>query len=152
MRLRISLGAVGILGIAYGAWRVLGNASASKPPKLAEWLIGTVFLHDFILVPITLGVGYLLTRTVRPRARRYLQGGLVTAALVTAVAIPLIYRRGKGLPGKTLEVRNYGANLLIILAVIAAVTAAAYAAHVLRAQRGSEANVRPSADQTSGTP
>lgn len=153
--LRVGLGAVGVLGIGYGALRILGNPKVSQPLHLAKWLIGAVILHDFILTPVVVGVGFLLTRAVRPRARRYLQGALVSGALVTAIAIPLIYRRGTGLPGKTLVQQNYGAHLALLLALIAAVTAAAYGVRVARdrrAQQGSEANVRPPADQASGTP
>ncbi|MFN2518717.1 MAG: hypothetical protein ABR604_06670 [Jatrophihabitantaceae bacterium] len=154
-RLRIALGAVGVLGIGYAAFRVLGNSTVSQPLNLAEWLIGILVLHDFVLTPALLAVGLVLTRTVPPRARRYLQGGLLAGSLVMAIAIPLIYRRGTGLPGKALLEQNYAANLALILVVIAAVTVAAYAARVLRerrTQRGNDAKVRPPADQASGTP
>lgn len=157
--MRIALGAVGVLAIGYGAYRLLGNPNASHPPKLATWLVGALVLHDFVLTPLVLGVGFVLTRTVAPRARRYLQGAMVTGALVTAITIPMIYRHGTGLPGKTLLERNYAGNLALILGLIAAVTATAYALRVLRdrnpdnrAQRGSDAKVRPSPAQTSGTP
>ncbi|MEP7020727.1 MAG: hypothetical protein ABI808_08755 [Pseudonocardiales bacterium] len=155
LTLRIVLGTIGALGIGYGTYRLLGNPSAVHPLKLAPWLIGAIVLHDFVLTPIVLGVGLLLTRFVAPRARRYVQGGLVTSALVTAIALPLIYRRGKGLPGKALLERNYAANLVLILVLIAAGTAAAYGIRVARdsrGQRGSDAKVRPSVAQTSGTP
>jgi hypothetical protein len=155
LTLRIGLGVIGLLGIGYGVYRLLGNQSASHPPKLATWLIGAIILHDFVLTPVVLGVGLLLTRLVAPRARRYVQGALVTGGLVTAVALPLIYRRGHSLPGKALLERNYAANLALILAMVAAVTAAAYGvrvAHDRRTQRGSDAKVRSSTVQTSGTP
>ncbi|PZS29133.1 MAG: hypothetical protein DLM59_13240 [Pseudonocardiales bacterium] len=155
LTLRIALGTIGFLGIGYGVFRILGNQSVSQPLKLAPWLIGAIVLHDFVLTPIVLSIGLVLTRFVEPRARRYIQGGLVTGALVTAIAIPLIYRRGKNLPGKALLERNYAANLALIIAMIAAVTAAAYAVRVMRDrrdQRGIDTNVRPPTVQTSGTP
>ncbi|PZS18469.1 MAG: hypothetical protein DLM57_06325 [Pseudonocardiales bacterium] len=155
LSLRIGLGAVGTLGIGYGAYRLLGNPTVSKPMKLGEWLIGTLILHDFVLTPVVLAVGWLLTRVVRPRARRYVQGALVSGALVSVIAIPLIYRRGKGLPGKALLEQNYAAHLTLILGAIAAVTAVAYATRVIRdrqTQRANDTNVRPPADQASGTP
>lgn len=155
LTIRLMLGAVGILGISYGVFRVLGNPGTSQPPKLATWLIGAILLHDFVLAPAVLSAGWVLHHTVRPRARRYLQGALVSGALVSAIGLPLIYRRGTGLPGKTLLERDYGASLTLIFGVIAAVVALAYVARVGRdrqSQRGKAANVRPPADQTSGTP
>lgn len=155
LTLRLILGAIGVLGIGYGAYRLLGNPAASQPPKLAKWLIAGVLLHDFVLAPVVLSVGWLLTRTIRPRARRYVQGALVSCALVSAFAATLIYRRGTGLPGKALLERNYGASLTFVLVVMAGVVATAYAVRVgrdRRAQRENAANVRPPADQTSGLP
>jgi len=155
LAIRLVLGALGLFLLGYGAYRLLGNPNASHPPRLATWLIGAIVLHDFVLTPVVLGVGFVITRTIRPRARRYVQGALVASALVTAITIPMIYRRGKGLPGKTLLERNYAANLALIVALIAAVTALAYLGRVSRdrrTQRGSAAKVRPPATQTSGTP
>jgi hypothetical protein len=152
---RLVLGAVGLLGIGYGAMRLLGNPAASQPPKLAKWLVAAVLLHDFVLTPVVLGIGFVLARAVPPRARRYLQGALVASGLVTAVAVLQIKRRGTSLPGKELLQRNYAANLTVLIGLIAAVVAAAYGVRVVRdrrAQRGSAANVRPPADQTSGPP
>jgi hypothetical protein len=152
---RTGLGAVGLLGVGYGGYRLLSNQVASHPPQLATWLIGAIILHDFVLTPVVLGVGLLLTRTVAPRARRYLQGALVAGALVAAITIPLISRRGTATASKALLRQNYAAHLALILGLIAAVTAAAYAVRVARdrrGQRGSDAKVRPPKAQTSGTP
>jgi hypothetical protein len=132
MRSRIVLGAAGVLLILFGAFRILTNSGQTDPIGLAEWLVGAVVLHDGILVPLTMAVGALLTRFVPPRARRYLQGGLIAAALVTAIAIPLIYRRGSQPKAKSLELQNYGLHLAVLVGLIAAVVAVAYATRVLR--------------------
>ncbi|MEP7179291.1 MAG: hypothetical protein ABI775_09405 [Pseudonocardiales bacterium] len=153
--LRIGLGAVGLVGISYGVYRLLGNQAASHPPKLATWLIGAVILHDLVLTPVVLGVGLLLSRIVAPRPRRYVQGALVAGGLVTAIALPLVYRRGTATSSKALLRQNYAAHLALILGLIAVVTVAAYVLRVRRdrrGQRGNDANVRPSTAQASDTP
>lgn len=153
--LRTGLGVIGLFGIGYGGYRLLGNQVASHPPQLAKWLIGAIILHDFVLTPVVLSLGLLITRFVPSRARRYLQGALVTGALGAAITIPLIYRRGTATASKALLRQNYAAHLVLILGLIAAVTAAAYALRVARdrrGQRGSDAKVRPPKAQTSGTP
>lgn len=153
---RGALGVAGVLMIGYGAWRILDNRASTQPLKLGEWLIGSLILHDGILSFAILGLGWLLARTLPGRARAYVQGALIAGGLVTAVAVLLIYRRGKSQPGQALLTQNYGANLAILLALIALGTAAAYAVRVRRDSRpasgvASTANVRPDADQTSST-
>lgn len=151
MRTRILIGALGAYAMGYGLWRILQQPQLSKPRELLRWLIGAVVLHDGVLVPATLAVGAALT-VLRPRARRYVQGALVAGALVAAVAIPLIYRRGSQPAAKSLENQNYAAHLMIIVGLIGACAALAYTARVVRdrrSQRVSVTNVRSPAAQIS---
>jgi hypothetical protein len=97
-------------------------------------------------------IGWLLTKTVRPRARRYLQGALIVGASVTIVAIPLIRRRNDAQPGQGLLQQNYAANLAILLGLIASASLAVYVIRVARdhaAVRPSAAKVRPPDDHDS---
>ncbi len=146
--------------MAYGAWRILGTARLTQPSTLAIWLVGAVLIHDLVIAPLTMATGWLIGRLVPSRARRYLVGGLVAGALVTAVAVPLIYRRGTVVASKQLETQNYTSNLMIILGAIAAVTTVAYVVRLVRdrtatgrdGRRSSAANDLPPADQQSRTP
>ena len=101
----------------------------------------------------SLGVSWLVARVVPPRARTYVQGGLVCAALLTVIALPLIYRRGHAAAGLTLLEQNYAAHLAVLLGIVAGVACAAYAVRVLRdrRQRVRSANERPPTDQVSPT-
>ena len=69
---------------------------------------------------------------VPDRGRRFLQVGLIVAAMVTVVAIPLIARQGTQPPAKALLLQNYAANLTLLLGLIAVVTLVAYAVRVAR--------------------
>jgi hypothetical protein len=93
-----------------------------------------LIIHDAVIAPGVVGVGWLLRRLLPDRARRYVQMGLIIAAAVTIIAIPMIYRRGSQPPQKTLLIQNYGANLALLLGIIAGLTAAAYAVRVVRDQ------------------
>ncbi len=153
-RTRVTIGIAGAALIAYGAWRILGTTRLTRPRTLALWLVGAVVLHDGILAPLTMTTGYVIGRIFRPRSRRYVAGALVTAAMITAVAAPLIHRRGRGPAGSTLEVRDYASNLVVLLGSVALVTTVAYLLRVLRdgrRQRSSATYVLPPADQTSST-
>ncbi|CAN5384618.1 hypothetical protein BH10ACT8_BH10ACT8_21860 [soil metagenome] len=143
--IRLALGTVGVLVIGYGALRIFQQSRYTHPFKLGEWLIGSLLVHDVIIAPVVLGIGALLTRFVPSRPRAFIQGGLITAGLVSALGVILIKRQGKtASPALALLQQNYTRNLLILLGLIALVTAASYAASVLRSNRR---NSLPPADQ-----
>ena len=67
-----------------------------------------------------------------PRARRYLQGFLVTGGLVTIIAIPMIHRRDSQPKSKAILQQNYGGHLTLLLSIIAVFSLLAYAQRVVR--------------------
>jgi hypothetical protein len=147
MRTRLVLGAIGLLGISWGAWTIFRRTDISKPGQLAEWLIGTLILHDGVLVPATLVLGFVLTVAIPARARRYLQGGLISIGLVASISLVLIHREGDQQESLSLLRQDYTAHLLVLVAIIAGVTLLAYACRVVRDRRQltSSTKVRSSA-------
>ncbi len=129
---RVALATSGVLLGLYGAFRLLTNVGFVELLVLATWLIGAVVIHDGILSPAVLAVGWFLARRVPPRARRYLQGFLVVGGLLTVIAIPLMLRRDTQPMSKAMLQQNYGGNLSILLALGAAVTLLLYAVRVAR--------------------
>ncbi|UQX87771.1 hypothetical protein M6D93_15905 [Jatrophihabitans telluris] len=133
---RYVLGVIGVAAIAYGALRILQQARYTHPPKLAEWLVGSLLVHDLVIAPVVLGVGALLARVVPGRPRAYLEGALIAGGLVSAVGVVLIYRQHKyGSTTLALLQQNYKTNLAILLGLVALVTLTAYAIDVLRSKR-----------------
>ncbi len=133
---RIILVVVGGLVIGFGGFRFITEISLPNLLVLAFWLIGAILVHDGVLSPLVVGIGVLLRRAVPDRSRRYLQFALITAGLVTVIALPMIYLRGSQPSVKALLLRNYGANLTVIIAVIALTTLGSYAVRVARDRRG----------------
>ncbi len=127
---RIALGAAGILLALFGVFRLLTQIPFADLLVLALWLIGAVIIHDGVLTPIVLAISWAMARVVPPRGRRYLQAALVAGALVTVIAIPMIYRQDSQPRSKAILQQNFGGNLTLILAVIAAVSLLAYALRV----------------------
>ena len=70
-------------------------------------------------------------------------------ALVTVVAVPMIYLRGSQPPVKALLLRNYGLNLTLILGLIAAITLSLCAVRVARNRNSAEPDNRGDEDQSS---
>jgi hypothetical protein len=130
-RWRIGLGSAGIALGMFGVFRLLTQVPITSVLLLGTWMIGAVVIHDGLLSPLIIGVGVLLKR-VPARARHWLQVALITAGSVTAIALPLIARRGSQPAVKAILQRNYASDLTIIVGVIAAVSLVLYAVNVAR--------------------
>ncbi|HEU5268872.1 MAG TPA: hypothetical protein VFU36_03040 [Jatrophihabitans sp.] len=130
---RLLIGAIGTAMLGYGVVRIFTDAKDTKPVALAKWLLAALLVHDVLIAPAVLGVGWLLVRFVPPRARRYLQAGLICGGLVSALGVLLIWRQGKvGAASLALLQQDYRRNLLILLALVAAGCLAGYLAELFR--------------------
>jgi hypothetical protein len=132
---RTVLGGIGVAALGYGGWLIARWPTHTKRISLATWLAGALILHDGILVPTTLIAGAVLTPTVRPRARRYLQGFLIVAAVVTVVTVPLVIREGNAQPGQALLTQDYLSHLIWVLAAVGGLCLLAYLVRVARDRR-----------------
>ena len=132
---RIGLAALGIAALVYGGGRLLTEIPRHSLVLLAGWLIAAVLIHDGLVSPVVLGVGWTLRRLVPDRGRRYLQAALIVSALVTIIAIPMMYRANRQPPSKAILRQDFGANLALLLAIIAVVTLIAYAVQVAHDRR-----------------
>ena len=135
---RIALGVAGGLLLAFGVFRLVTELDPADLFVLAVWLVAAVAIHDGLIAPITVGTGVALTR-VPPRSRRYLQGALLVGALITVIAIPLIGRQDTQPEAKAILLRDYGANLALLLGMTAAIALVLYALRVLREQEPADA-------------
>jgi hypothetical protein len=129
---RIVLAVVGVGIGTYGISQLLTQVPRQTLMLLALWLIAALIIHDGLLSPAIVGVGAALRRFVPDRGRRYLQFGLITAAMVTVIAVPLIYRAHTQPPAKALLLQDFGINLTVLLAAIGSGTLIAYAVRVAR--------------------
>ena len=131
---RIVFAIVGIVAVLYGAGRILTSVPPPILVVLGVWLVAAVLIQHGVVSPLVVAIGVALRR-VPDRGRRFLQVGLIVAAMVTVVAIPLIARQGTQPPAKALLLQNYAANLALLLGLIAVVTLVAYAVRVTRDRR-----------------
>jgi len=97
---RIVIAVVGVGVGTYGIFQLLTQLPWQTLVLLALWLIGALIIHDGLLSPAVIGVGAALRRYVPDRGRRYLQFGLIMAAMVTVIAVPMIYRANTQPPAK----------------------------------------------------
>jgi hypothetical protein len=131
---RYGLVTAGILTLLYGIVRLIIEVPG-KLPGVALWLVGIVVIHDGILAPLVVGVGWLLARVAAPRVRRHLQATLIIGGMITVIALPMIFREGTHPASKAWLVQNYGANLAVLLGLVAALNLLAYLFAVARDHR-----------------
>lgn len=129
---RIVLAVVGVGVGTYGIFQLLTQLPWQTLVLLGLWLIGALIINDGLLSPAVIGVGAALRRYVPDRGRRYLQFGLIMAAMVTVIAVPMIYRANTQPPAKALLLQDFGINLTVLLAAIGGGTLIAYAIRVAR--------------------
>ena len=134
---RIGLTIAGVLIGVYGAGRLLTEIPTHSLVLLAAWLIGAIIIHDGIVSPVVVTVGWLLHRFVPARGRGYLQAGLIMGGLVTIIAIPMIHLRNSQPAVKAILRQNFAGNLTLLLGIIGAGTLVAYAIRVARDQTNS---------------
>jgi hypothetical protein len=99
---------------------------------LGVWLAAALVIQDAILASSVVGVGWLLRRYVPDRGRRYVQVALIMSALITVIVVPMIFLRGSQPAVKALLLRNYGSNLMLIIAIIGVISLILYAVRVAR--------------------
>lgn len=104
---------------------MLLNRGATRPFFLIRLLVGLDLVHDLVLAPVVLVMGWTLSRVVPARLRAPLQGGLFCTAVVVAIAYPFVRGFGRIATNPSALSRNYAHGLLVTLAVVWAVTAAA---------------------------
>lgn len=120
---RIGLGVLGIVAVGYGGWGVLTGGVATDWPVTAGWLLAGVLLHDLVLVPVVALAGWSVTRLVRPAVRPVVRAGLLVAALVTVVALPVVSGRGDAANPSSTPL-DYPRNLALVLLAVAVITTA----------------------------
>ena len=127
--------AVGWVTIAFAAWGIWSDRGLTEPVDLARWFASLVLVHDLALVPLTLAVAWAVGRVVPPAAVVPVRLGLASAALLVALAWPLVRRYGARESNPSLLPLPYGRNAAIAVALWTAVIAAMTVAVATRRRR-----------------
>ena len=129
---RIALAITGVSLGAFGVFRLLTEIPTGSLIKVGVWLLAALIIHDLVISPAVVSLGWTLRHKVADRERKHLQFALIMIAAVTVIALPMIVLRGSQPPVKALLLRDYAANLGLLIGLIAAVTVLSYAVRVVR--------------------
>ncbi|MEW2135637.1 hypothetical protein AB0892_03340 [Streptomyces sp. NPDC005409] len=128
------LGAVGLLLTGIGGRQLAGVAAAED---VGVWLVGALVLHDALIAPLVLAVGFLIAAVP---ARGPLRGALIVSGSLVLITLPLLVRPGAP-PHPSALPLPYGRNLLLVIGAVAVCAAlVAVVSRHRRQPRGTEAD------------
>lgn len=125
---RTALAGIGALVLAYGVWLMVHWQSTRQLVQVIEWAAAGVVIHDGVLAPLAVGVGWLLRRRGPRRLAAPVGIALMLAATTTASGFAVLTRSHGGGANHTLLDRNYPLGLLVALAIILVFVALGFAA------------------------
>ncbi|OWV00885.1 hypothetical protein B5D80_27360 [Micromonospora wenchangensis] len=134
MRARVALVAAGALLIGYAVAGALTDPELA-PAGVLVFLAGVLVGHDVVWMAGVLTVGALLARFVPRRHRPVVRAGVIGAAALTVVALPLVLGFGRPPDDPSVLPLPYGRNLAVVLLLVAAATAVACLPVELRHRR-----------------
>ena len=125
--------------VAFGTLLILYALSgALTDPDLKGgaliFLVAVLVLHDGLLLPLSIGAGFLIGRIVPSPLRTPVRVAGVIGLALTVVALPLVLGRGRVADNPSILPLDYGRGLLIAYGIIAVTTA--LLAFVRRWRRG----------------
>jgi hypothetical protein len=121
----------GVASVAYGAWLLVTRQSAAHAMDTLLWLAGGVILHDLVLAPVVVALGWVAVPLLPICARAPAVVGGIVLGTLTLTVVPVLGGFGRRADNPTLLDRDYAAGWV---AVAAAEVAAVVAASVLRSR------------------
>ena len=105
-----------VMGIAVlGAF---GDVRLGGVGSWVVWLVGSAVVHDLLVLPIVLGVGWVLTRLVPTPWRVPLRTALVVAAIITLTVWPIARRWGARPDNPSILPLPVGRNLAVLVVAL----------------------------------
>jgi len=132
LRVVAAVAGVALFGVAarYTAVRHLDI----RPAVWVRWWVTAAVLHDVIVAPATIAVGWAVVRFAPRPLKAPLQAALVFSAVMVAVSWPALRGYGRIASNPTYLPRDYSRGLALSLGLVWAACAAWALARLLREQ------------------
>lgn len=134
--LRFSLAAVGVGLLGYGAYLLNHWQAPSQLVEVGIWAVIGVVVHDAVLAPIVVLLGWISGRWLRGRSAAAVAIGFALVATLTVSGFAVLARSHGGGENHTLLDRDYPLGLLVATLVIVACVAIGYGVSALKSRRG----------------
>nr|RZI35170.1 hypothetical protein BJQ95_02436 [Cryobacterium sp. SO1] len=145
---RVILIAVGVFGLAFGAYVLVDTVALRRLPGLALWIGAAIVLHDAVISPLVFGLGVLTRRAGHRLAGSIIvtvQAAIVLGSLMTLIVLPAIVAQDLGPNNPSILPLDYALNLGLFWLALAVASVLVSLWFYLRTRR---ANQRPSRIQS----
>ena len=113
----------GLGAVGYGVQGLLTAGSRVPLGSWLTWFVGSALLHDLVIAPVWIGLGWLAARLLPAAARPAIVVGAAVAGLLALIALPLVLGVGVDPANPSFLPRDYGRNLLLVDAAVLVVAA-----------------------------
>ncbi len=118
---------VGWVVMTIGALGLVSDPDKTQPGESIRFVVGAAVVHDLLLAPVVVLVGWGLAKVVPERARGPVQAALIVSGMVALFSVPFVRGYGRVSTNPSILPRNYGGGLAVILAAVWVVAAGAVA-------------------------
>jgi hypothetical protein len=113
----------GVGAVVYGGYGLLTAGGRVPLDSWLTWFVGSALLHDLVIAPVWIGLGWLSARFLPRAARPAAVVGTAIAGLLSLVAFPFIFGGGGDPANASFLPRDYGRNLLLLVAGLLVISA-----------------------------
>jgi hypothetical protein len=124
----------GLAAVGYGAHGLLTAGRRVPLDSWLTWFVGSALLHDLVLAPVWVGLGWLAARLLPRAARPAAVVGAAVTGVLTLVALPFVLGFGADPANDSFLPRAYGRDLLLVVLAVW-VAAAGWAVVAVRRSR-----------------
>ena len=116
--LRTVSGATGGVLLGVAAFYTAQRSIEVRPAVWIRWWVTAALVHDLIVAPAAIAVGWLVVRFAPRAVKAPLQAALLLSAVLVAVSWPALRGYGRVASNPTYLPRNYANGLALSLAVV----------------------------------
>ena len=128
----------GLAAVLYGFYGLLTAGSRVPLGSWLTWFVGSALLHDLVIAPVWIGLGWLAARFLPAAARPAVVIGAAVTGVLTLVALPWVLGVGADPANPSFLPRDYGRNLLLVDVGVLVVAALWATVATRRARRASD--------------
>jgi hypothetical protein len=126
--------APGLVAVAVGGYGLWTYLSTTAQISWGIWFVGSALLHDLVIAPLWIGLGWVAAKVLPRPARAPMVVGAAISGSITLVALPFALGFGGDEGDTSFETRDFTVTLLVVVAVVLAISAAWAALRVQRAR------------------
>ena len=108
----------GLAAVGYGSSGLLTAGDRVPLGSWATWFVGGALVHDLVIAPLWIGLGWVAARVLPRPARPPVVVAAAVSGVLTLVALPFVLGFGADPLNPSFLPREYGRNLLVLVVAV----------------------------------